>query len=117
MASNDVWLTWLSNNSKMGDSFEDTVYCFICFKTSIKISDTIQPVRDDSPLLPTGAPFKNSSLNRTRGNTNTGGKQFPMAFMMPQNVTSSPLSALTICPICRFFVSPITCLKLILNLN
>lgn len=65
-------------------------------------SATIQPFREASPKLPDGDPLINESLYRTRGKTNTGGNALPTAFTMPTNVTNSPRSADTICPIWRF---------------
>ena len=72
----------------------------MCFRTSINKSATIQPLRDDNPRLEVGAPFEYLSLNCTRDKTKTGGRAIPMALTIPQNVTNSPLSAATICPIC-----------------
>ena len=60
------------------------------------------------PKLPVGAPVKKTSLKFTLGKMSTGGIVLPVAFIIPQSVICSPLSAEATFPTCFLPVGAIT---------
>jgi len=92
--STERWLSWLSNIRMEGFSIVEPLYCTKCFITRENNSPFIQPDGDARPSVPGGAPFIIWGLNFFLGNIMTGGRVFPEALIMRQDVIRTPLSPL-----------------------
>ena len=97
-----VCVAWPSKISSTGLSFVAPLNCMNFFIQLMKSSVWIHPLGWHTAHAPGGAPSINSGFMRCRGNIIMGGMYCPAAEQQITEVTSCPLSAEVIEPICLF---------------